>query len=349
MASSVAVEVDDVLVLPLREVGHFSGSLQARSRFVLSSKVGGRLSSISVDVSDPVKRGQVVARLEDREYATAVRQAQADLDVARANLRDADNSRETARLESARAEKLFKNKIASQMELENAQTALRKAEIQHTVAEAQIRQKRAALDTMQERLDSTRIIAEWEGGGGQSRVVGERFVDAGALLKANDPLVSIIDMSSLTATISVTEAMYSRITLGLKAQAETDAIPGRSFNGAVERISPVLNQTSRQAEVRVSLPNPSGVLKPGMFVRVSIEYSNRQKALSVPVLALVKRGDREGVFLLSEDKKTVRFVPVRTGISDSGRTEILDPPDLSGQVVTLGHHLLQDGSEVFVP
>jgi RND family efflux transporter MFP subunit len=349
--AAVAIEASDILVMPMREVSHFSGSLQARSRFILSTKVAGRLERIYVDVGDRVSRGQAVAVLDDREYVGQVKQAQADLDVAQANLRDAGNSRETARTELKRVTTLFENKIASQTEMDNAETAQRKAEIQYAVAEAQIRQKRAALDTVQERLDDTRLMAEWDAGssGGNARVVGERFVDPGALLKANDPLVSIFDISSLTATINVTEAMYSRMRPGLRAQAETDAIPGRVFEGTVERIAPILNEMSRQAEIRIGIPNPSGELKPGMFVRVSIEYSRSDTALTVPVTALVKRNEREGVFLLSQDEKSVQFIPVVTGITGSGRTEIREPAHLSGKVVTLGHHLLQDGSEVFLP
>jgi multidrug efflux pump subunit AcrA (membrane-fusion protein) len=291
-----------------------------------------------------------------------VKQAQADLDVARANLRDAGNTLETARNELRRVRTLFTNKIASQTEKENAEAAQRKAEAQHAVAQAQIRQKQAALDTVKENLEATRMAAEWDAqalppseasalqasGRSDTRIVGERFVDPGVLLKANDPVISIIDLSSLTATINITETMYSRMKVGLSAIAETDAIPNRSFPGVVERIAPLLNQTSRQAEVRVGIPNPEEILKPGMFVRVSIEYSSREDAVTVPLAALVKRGEKDGVFLLSADGASVRFVPVILGISDAGRAEILEPR-ISGKVVTLGNHLLQDGSEVFIP
>jgi multidrug efflux pump subunit AcrA (membrane-fusion protein) len=361
-AAAVAIETADVTVMPLREISRFSGSLKARSQFVLSTKVASRLERVTVDVGDMVKRGQTVAVLDDREYVAKVKQAQADLDVARANLRDAGNTLETARNELRRVRTLFTNKIASQTEKENAEAAQRRAEAQYAVAQAQIRQKQAALDTVKEDLEATRMAAEWDAqalppqeasaagtsGGSDTRIVGERFVDPGVLLKANDPVISIIDLSSLTATIYITETMYARMKVGLPATAETDAIPGRSFPGVVERIAPLLNQTSRQAEVRIGIPNPDAALKPGMFVRVSIEYSSREDAVTVPLAALVKRDEKDGVFLLSDDGKTVRFVPVTLGISDSGRVEILDPR-ISGKVVTLGNHLLQDGSEVFIP
>jgi multidrug efflux pump subunit AcrA (membrane-fusion protein) len=360
-AAAVAIETADITVMPLREVSRFSGSLKARSQFVLSTKVAARLERITVDVGDTVKRGEIVAVLDDREYVSRVKEAQADLDVARANLRDAGNTLETARKELRRVRTLFTGKIASQTEKENAEAAQRRAEAQYAVAQAQIRQKQAVLDTVKENLAATRMAAEWDAqalppsqasaaasGADDTRIVGERFVDPGVLLKANDPVISIIELSSLTATINITEAMYSRMKAGLPAAAETDAIPGRSFPGVVERIAPLLNQTSRQAEVRIGIPNPEGVLKPGMFVRVSIEYSSREDAVTVPLAALVKRDGKDGVFLLSADGKSVRFVPVILGISDAGMAEILDPR-ISGKVVTLGNHLLQDGSEVFIP
>jgi multidrug efflux pump subunit AcrA (membrane-fusion protein) len=361
-SSAVAIEVADVTIMSLREVGNFSGSLKARSQFILSTKVAARLERMSVDVGDTVKKGQIVAVLDNREYVAKVKQAQADLDVARANLRDAGNTLETARNELRRVRTLFANKIASQTEKENAEAAQRRAEVQYAVAQAQIRQKQAALDTVKEDLAAARIAAEWDSealppsegfsaeapGGGGTRIVGERFVDPGALLKANDPVVSIIDLSSLTATVNITEAMYSRVRAGLAASAETDAIPGRIFQGVVERIAPLLNQTSRQAELRIGIPNPDGALKPGMFVRVSVEYSRKENAVTVPVSALVRREEKDGVFLLSEDSKSVRFVPVTLGITDNGRVEIV-APRISGKVITLGNHLLQDGSEVFIP
>ncbi len=343
----VAVEVSPVENSPVRELGVFSGSLQPRSRFVLSTRVAGRLVRVNADVGDGVARGETVAVLDDKEYAAQYEQSRADLEVMQATLEDAGSSLETARRDLERARTLFEGKIASQTELDSAATALRKAETQHRVVQAQRKQKEAALETVKDRLEATRLVAEWEGGS-EVRVVGERFADPGALLRANDPVVSILDIGALTATVNVTEAMYIRMRPGLPARAVTDAIPGAVFDGRVERVAPFLNETSRQAEVRIEIPNPQGRLKPGMFVRVTLEFGRREGAVTVPAAALIKRGEQEGVFRLADDGKTVSFIPVRTGITDSGRVEILEPP-LSGRVVVLGHHLLQDGSAVFLP
>jgi RND family efflux transporter MFP subunit len=345
--AAVAVEAAPVEISSVRELGLFTGSLQARSRFVLAPKVAGRLDRISVDVGDRVRKGQVVAVLDDREYVQLVEQAKADREVAQANLEDTRASLENAARDLERVKTLFQGRIASQAEVDTAETQYRRAETQYRILQAQVKQKQAALETVQERLASTRLVAQWDSPG-ETRVIGERFVDEGALLRANDPVVSVLDIGTLSATINVTENLYARMRPGFKAQAATDALPGKTFDGAVERIAPFLNETSRQGMVRVEIPNPTGELKPGMFVRVTLEYGRRDGVPTVPPSALVKRGDREGVFLLSDDGKSVKFIPVRVGIVDSGRVEITEPA-IKGSVVTLGHHLLQDGSAVSLP
>jgi HlyD family secretion protein len=255
----VAVEVSPVETGPVRELGVFSGSLQPRSRFVLSTKVAGRLVRVNADVGDRVAKGNVVAVLDDKEYSAQHEQARADREVVEATLEDAGGSLETARKELERARTLFEGRIASRTELDAAETAMRKAETQYRVVLAQRRQKQAALETVKDRLDATRLVAEWEGGG-ETRVVGERFVDPGTLLRANDPVVSILDIGTLTATVNVTEGVYAKMRPGLPAGAVTEAMPGRVFGGRVERVAPFLNETSRQGEVIVEIPNPDGLL-----------------------------------------------------------------------------------------
>jgi RND family efflux transporter MFP subunit len=170
----------------------------------------------------------------------------------------------------------------------------------------------------------------------------------GALLKANDPIVSVLDIGSLEASIQIPEQSYGRIRIGQAAVLTTDILPGRRFTGRVVRMAPFLQESSRQAEVWIEVPNPDGSLKPGMFVKVELEFARRENVLTIPSSALVRNQERQGVFLVDTTDAKARFVPVTTGITDGDRVEVLEPP-LSGLVVTLGQHLLQDGSSVLLP
>ena len=173
-------------------------------------------------------------------------------------------------------------------------------------------------------------------------------MDEGALLKANEPIVSILETHSLTAVIHVIERDYPEAKIGQEVVVATDAYPGRTFTGRIVRIAPLLKESSRQGRVEVEVPNPDGLLKPGMFIRARIEFARHEDATVVPFKALAKRNGTQGVFLADVKARKAHFVPVTVGIIDGERAEVLEPA-LSGQVVTLGQHLLEEGSPITLP
>ena len=342
----VAVETVEVGRGTVREIAAFSGSLQPASRLTVAAKTGGLLERLLVDIGDRVENGALIAVLDSREAARQVEQARAALTVAEANLEDARIALEAARREHERIDTLRAKKIASEAELDAAADQLSKAEARHVVVRAQLQQQRTALESAREQLADTRVTASWEGGG--KRVVGERFAEQGALLRANDPIVSVLDVERLIASVYVTEAAYARVRIGQPVAIGVDSLPGSAVDGRVVRVAPFLQESSRQAEVRIEVPNQAGTLKPGMFIRAEVELARRLDAVTVPPAAVVRRVDRAGVFLVDPQARQARFVPVQTGITEGDRVEILSPP-LAGQVVVLGQHLLQDGSPVLLP
>jgi RND family efflux transporter MFP subunit len=345
--AAVAVEILPVEKAPIREIGSYTGSLYPLTEFVLAPKIAGRLEKIFVNIGDIVKSGQLLAVLEDDEYRQQVSQVQAELEVARANLQERKNILENAKREHERTIALWKKKIASESELDAADSEYKIQKAKLRVAVAQVSQKEAALKMANVRLSYTRIkVAENNSSG--FRVVGERFVDEGAMMAPNKPIVSILDIGKLIAVIYVIERDYPKIQPDLEAVVSTDAYPGRTFSGEVTRIAPVLREKSREARVEIEIPNDLRLLKPGMFVRVQIQFGQRQNATVVPTTALVKRDGTQGIFLADVQAKKARFVPVTIGIVNGSRAEVLDPP-ITGAVVTLGHHLLEDGAAIILP
>ena len=395
-SAAVAVEVVSVKKDTVRDVGSFTGSLLPKSYFVVAPKIAGRLKKLLVNIGDHVKRGDLIATLDDEEYSQQVEQSQAALSASKAYLEKAkqglviaerdlatQSKRAQAALEAAQAryndaqsksdrqKQLLEKKLTSEEEYETAQTAvvqaaaaLESAKMQMeelstqekalelkqqdvTLAEADVTQKESALKVAQVRLSYSQILASWEDGELQ-RVVGERFVDEGALLAPNTPIVSILDIHSMTALIYVIERDYYKIRIGQEAAVETDALPGKSFAGRVVRMAPLIKETSRQARVEIEVPNPEELLKPGMFVRVQIQFAEHNDTIVIPITSLVRRNDRQGIFLVDQNKKEAHFVPVELGIANTKFAEVLAPL-LTGLVVTLGHHLLEDGSAVILP
>lgn len=343
----VAVEVGQLRRGQVRDMGRFTGSLVANYEFTVAPRIPGRLKSLMVDVGDRVERGQLIALMDDEEYARQAEQSRAQLEVARAQLKEAESSLENALREYERARSLHERGITSEAELEVREVAYRVAVAKRDVARASVTQSEAALKAAEVRLAYTRVGAEWDAGGDR-RFVGERFVDEGTMLRANDPICTVLEIDTLKAIVHIIEADYARLRIGQRAEIETDAWPGRTFAGRVSRIAPELRAASRKARVEIQVENADLDLKPGMFVRASVEYDRREDAVLAPAAALVRRNGEPGVFLVDHEEMQARFVAVQTGASWRGETEIVSP-DLEGWVVTLGHHLLGEEGRITLP
>jgi RND family efflux transporter MFP subunit len=347
-AAPVAVEITAVEKTTIRDYGNFTGTLVPKSQYVIAPKISGRLEKLMVNIGDRITRDQLIAELDDEEYSQQVRQAEADLQVAQANLEESLSSLNVARRELERIQELHKRGISADSELDAAKGAFTTQESRYKVSQAQVAHRKASLEAAKVRLSYTKIRATWEDGS-NSRVVGERFVDEGTMLTANAPILSILEIDPLLAVIHITDKDYFRIKKEQNAFISSDAIPDKAASGQIVRIAPLLQETSREARIEIEIPNPEELFKPGMFVSVQVEYAIHDDATVVPVSAVINRDNRQGVFVADIDNSIVRFVPVKIGISNSERAEIVDPPSFSGFVVTLGQHLLADGSPIILP
>ncbi len=328
----------------------FSGTLEARAAFDVAAKISGRVESISADIGDPVERGQVVAELDSDEYQQAVALAEAELAVAQATLAEAQSQLEIAQREYDRVRTLSERGVASESRLDTVLAEQAKADAAKQVAAAQVRRAEANLATARIRLGYTRVTVTWSESDGE-RVVAERFVDAGDSVSANQPLLSIVEIDPLIGVIYVTESDYGQLATGLTATLTTDAYPGRMFTAQVNRISPVFRAESRQARVELLVNNEQRALKPGMFIRATVVLSRAEDAVIVPLSALTRRQNSDGVFLVNAEGGKVVWQPVQIGIRDADRVQVIaeNLQDYRGHVVTLGQQLIDDGSTVVIP
>lgn len=339
---AVAVDVDSVRFGLISERRQLTGTVYPKYQYVLAPKVAGRMIIIYKRIGDWVKSGELVARIDDAEYEQGVIEAEANLKIAEASLTESLAQFELARQERERVEMLQAKGIASPSELDAAVSNYSAQESRYQLAQAQVEQRQAALKSARIRLGYTRLTASKPG------FVGERFVDEGALMAPNTAVVSIIGIDSVIVRTTIIERDYGFIKNDQAAEVVVDAFPGRSFTGRVSRIAPMLQEASRVAQMEVEVANDSLSLKPGMFARVQVVTAEKDSAQQVPTRAIVNREGESGVFVISSTERIVHFLPVKTGIVSADYTEILSPA-LQGLVVTLGQHLLNEGSPVILP
>jgi RND family efflux transporter MFP subunit len=324
----------------------FSGTLEAYAEFVAAPKIGGIVKRLTLDLGDNVARGQVIAKLDNAEFLQAIAQAEADLKVAEANLGEANSLLKIAERELKRIDQLSTRGVssASQRDTAAAEQLAKKAHVQVTLA--QVARAQAQLETARIRLGYTEVIADWESDKAQ-RLVAERYVDEGETVSANTPLLKIVALDPVTAVIFVTEKEYSGLKIGQQASLTTDAFRDRAFSGVIKRIAPVFREATRQARIEVEVDNPDLQLKPGMFVRAKVTLEQLDEATVVPIQALTRRDEQDGVFVLSEDGHRVLWRAVTPGIQQDEYLQVVGE-GLQGRVVVLGQQLLDNGSAVLL-
>lgn len=342
----VPVETAPIERGPIALKRTFSGELEALAEFVVSPKVSGRVERMFVNIADGVTKGQVVAELDNDEYVQAVAQARADLEVAGANRSEARSAFEIAEREFKRTESLLKRGIASDSQFDAARQELLAKKSRFQVAEAQVAKAESALQTANIRLGYTQVTAGWSGDD-QQRVVAERYVDEGQTVAANTPLLLIVALDPIVGVVFVTEKDYAHLQPGQQVSLTTDAYPGESYTGSIDRIAPIFRQSTRQARVEMRIDNPRHRLKPGMFIHATVLLKELPEALIVPEQALTLRDDRQGLFVVNADGRSVSWREVTIGIREGDRVEV-QGQGLSGRVVTLGQQLISDGAAVMM-
>lgn len=339
---SIAVHTMPIQRGDIEDIGSFTGSLEANMHVEVMAKITGRILELSVSLGDKVDKGQIIARIEDDEPRQSVKQAEAALAVARADLEQRLSALRLAKLRHDRTQELFTKAIASTDERDVAVAELDAAKARKGLAEAVIVQRQADVDQAKVYLSYTRIAAPITG------FVGRKSLDEGDMASANRPVLSIVDLSSVRTVVSLVEKDYAKMHAGLRAEVRVDAYPDEAFEGCVSKVSPALDPDTRTAAVEIEVANPKLRLKSGMFTRVDVRYGTRRNVLLAPEEALVEKSTGIGLFVAEEAWSTARFVRVKTGIVRGGLVEVsgeLKPGDL---VVTLGQHLLADGDTIIL-
>ncbi|MBO9542208.1 efflux RND transporter periplasmic adaptor subunit [bacterium] len=335
---AVTVSLEKVGPRDLMETLALTGTLAADRQVAIAPRVSGRLTEVLVQMGDPVKKGQVLAKLDDAELQASVQQARAAVESARATKRQREIDHANLARIAKRTRELLDKDFISRQEYEDAQAKADGAQATVALAASEVSRQEAALREKREALSQAVITAPMSG------VVGARLLEPGAIAGPSQTVLSLVTAGSLKTIVQVGEAALPRLKVGSPATAQVDAWPDRTFKAKVSRVAPMVSTDTHTAQVELALDDPTGALRPGMFARIGLTLQERKGAPTVPIQALVKQKDQDGVFVAEGDK--VRFVPVRTGILTETHAEVVEGPALGTAIVTMGNHLLRDGASI---
>ncbi|MGH8074014.1 MAG: efflux RND transporter periplasmic adaptor subunit [Lysobacter sp.] len=308
---AVPVEVSTVVQRPVAASYTGTAPLEAPAESQVVAKTSGVALKVLVEEGDLVRAGQVLVRL----------------DSARAELQAAQTSAQMHKLQNqfARAEKLASEQLIAASDYD---------QIRYDLANARAANRLANLE-----LSYANVTSPISG------VVASVSPKPGNFVQINTPIVRIVDTSELEAVLNVPERELATMKQGLPVKLRVDALPGKTFEGVVDRISPVVDAGSGTFRV-ITTFDSQDVLQPGMFGRIGIDYDQRANATVVPRTALLEGTDDAAVFALRDGK--VARVPVKLGYIDGEWAEIREGLKLGDRVVVAGKSALRDGSEVTV-
>jgi RND family efflux transporter MFP subunit len=317
------------------------GNLIAEATVDVVSRVAGRLDTVSVKLGDRVVKGQVVAKIEDRELREQINQAVATLDVNKANVTQRENDVQVQQNALDRSKASFERGLIAKQVMEDAEARFSSAVSQLNVAKAQAAQTQFRIDELKITLSNTTVLSPSDG------FVSRRNLDPGGFAGTTTVILSVVDIGTVRMVANLVEKGFRKVTPGVAAVVTVDTFPGEEFTGQVSRVAPVFDPATRTAQMEIEVPNPGFRLKPGMYARVRLTVERRPDALTVPRNAVVDIDGKRGVFLVAD--QTARFAEVKTGLSDGERVEILEGLTDDQRVITTGALALRDGDRVALP
>lgn len=326
ISRKVAVFATHPKTRPIAETITLTADIQAINQAAIYAQVSGYLESIQVRRGYHVRKGQVLAIIKDTTYRAQLQQAKATMDYTCLNAK--------------RYKKLLAKNLVSKDSFD--------------LAREQCEQAKAAVDYAAQQLAYTRITAPFDG------YIFNRMVDPGATIPAStaavasnqNPLFTVVDTHIVKIVISVPESDVRYLKVGLPVQVMVDAFPGQIFPGKITRMNPALDTQTRTLAVEIDMPNPKGILKPGMFAKSILHLRSVPDAVVIPKEAILHENGHPYVFRI-DPGNLLRKAPVVLGIVGRSNVQVEKGLDVTDLIVIPGQLHLSEGEEVvpkpFVP
>jgi len=376
-AQPMVVEVTTAAAIK-RDLPRFfeaTGSLAGDEQTDVAPQTSGKVVAVGVDIGSPVKRGQMLVRLDDSELKLRVDQAAAQVEQAKAAVKQAEEkiglrpgqtfdpnrvaevaaakvAYELAEKNFRRAEKLIESGDVSRSFYDQQRAQRDQTKEQYDVALAQARQNYAAVEVARTNVTNAQaqlalarqnlsyavIPAPIDG------FVTERTADLGEYVSPQQKVATIVRTNPLRIRIDIPEQAIPEVKVGQSISITTSAWPDRNFAGRVARIAPNVSATSRTLTVEAEIENSSGALKPGQFATVRILQERSAPAVLVPSRAVVSEAGVSRVFVIKNGHAEQRLVQI--GQTEGDLVEIKSGVAADELVATSSLEQLSDGMAV---
>jgi len=308
----VVVEAGPVQLTSVRRQIEAVGTLRSNESVIIRPEISGRITEILFNEGQQVRKSTPLFRLDAAIARAQLEQAKASLVLSKAN--------------HERAEDLYRRGAGTQRARDEAVAKLHADE--------------AALSLSQATLDKATLLAPFDG------IVGLRKVSVGDYVNPGQDLVNIESIDSLKVDFRVPEIYATQLKVGQAVRISLDAIPNSAYDGEVYAIDPAFDPNGRAIILRARLPNRDGILRSGMFARVTLLLDERKEAIVVPETALVPVGQDQFIYRVVDGKALLTRIKI--GLRRRGQVEVVEGLERDAVIVTEGSVKLRDGALVRV-
>jgi len=314
-----------------------SGYVVARRKAAVASKGTGTLVFLGVEEGDIVKKGQVIARLEDADVVAALQRTRENLHVAEADLKDAKESLQ-------RQKTLLQRDLIAQAEYDAAEARYKRVVASIDAAKFAVREAEVT-------VDNTRIVAPFDGTVLRKNAdIGELVAPLAGAASSRAAVVTIADMSSLEVEADVSEANITRVTNDQPCEIVLDAYPEHRYRGYVSRIVPTADRAKATVLVKIRFQSYDRRVLPEMSAKTtflaagSVDTTSLKSLLTVPATAVASRNGRQVVYQVKDDEAVE--VPVAAGQRLGGLVEIKQGLKDGEKVIARVDDKIQSGTKV---
>ncbi len=327
VVSAPPVATAPVLSIDLEDQIDASGELLALQHAEIASEISGRITQIVLNEGSAAEEGATVVEIDPERR-------ELELLTTRAGLVEAETALREQRREAERVRELHRRSVASEADLDQAETQLE-------LADSRLSAARARAGVAERALGDASVRAPFSG------LVARRFISVGEFVQPGTRLFELVSLDPIEVEFRLAEVDSSRVAVGQRVAVRVAPYPNEVFEARVTVISPTIDTRTRTLRVKAALDNMEGRLRPGLFARADLGVSRRSGVLMVPEEAILQRSDGSVVFRMAGEDRVQRQV-VQTGAFRNGRVEVVSGLDARDQVVTRGHTSLVDGSTVIV-
>ncbi|MBF0320576.1 MAG: efflux RND transporter periplasmic adaptor subunit [Nitrospirae bacterium] len=322
------VQVEKAAKIILKPFIETTGTLLPFERVTVSSELDGILSKVAADEGSRVKKGALLAEIDNRDYALELNRSERALEKALATLKNAET-------DFARKEPLYKEQLITKQQFDDVSTTL-------VTAKADAEGTRAALGLMRQRLSKTAIFSPLTG------AVELKKVSLGDFVRTGTPMFVIIQTEPLKLRFSVSERDAGKLRQGLEVTFTVDGISNGQLKGLVSVVYPNLDEKTRSLQAEAIVNNADGTLRPGLFAKLKLFTGAARDITAIPATSILYAAGKVKVFVKDGDTAREKYIETGQSFKDATRELIEVATGLTAgeEVVTVGQQGLVNGARI---